>query len=184
MEIEEIITDQVTTITIVVDDDSQRANSTEENNEEMDIEEQKNVPLTTEDGKQNKVALIHHISIVSGIFLAFACCCPSCLIPGKNHLQEPEYWYETIIIGIICWTPLSAASINLGAVYWANISYDKIFKTFSIMYSIGAILSLLIYSSYYCIWTYALHLFAPLPFGYYTSGIIPLITMYIVLWLR
>ena len=59
------------------------------------------VSLSTYEPKTDQleaISCIHYVSAVSGIFLACGLSIFFCLIPQHDILEEPYYWYETMVL--------------------------------------------------------------------------------------
>ena len=82
-------------------------------------------------------------------------------------LQNAMCFLDTLILGLSC-------HANANVPY--TTSQNLIF--YSILTGIGTITSILLSTSYYCIWKYAFQLFPPLPFNGYVNGTISCILMY------
>ena len=62
------------------------------------------------------ISSIHHVSVVSGIFLTCGVCIFICLIPQHDILEEPYYWYESMFLGAFVWPSIYSACIIIGRV--------------------------------------------------------------------
>ena len=143
--------------------------------------------LTLYEPKMNEVDTtncIHHVSVLSGILLLIGMGSFTCLIPQHNILEEPYYWYESMLLSVLPWGFLVTGGNILGLAYYANMTYAKNLKSFLIVFGIVACLCSLSNVAYYFIWKYALQLTPPMPYNGWIMGLISCTAIYAALWYR
>ena len=153
---------------------------------------------------KDEISCIHVISAVSCPLLTWAVACTYCYIPIHEVLKEPTYWYEHDLVTIVATLPLFLGitmlqgksqsyiwnlvqhclrSITIGQ-YWAKFTYKGGWKSFLYLYGIGVLIYGIFAIGYHTLWTNVLNYNPPMPFHWYISGTVAVVTVYFCNWFR
>lgn len=130
--------------------------------------------------KKPTISGIHHVSFLSGPALSFLTTSVIFIVPQKNGMLEPDYWYEYFIYGLFTLFPLFMLQVWFQIKYWCEFTFSRksmwkvSFLAFVINYSVLPL--------YFCIWTYALEFVPPMAFGMYIGGTIAFMFMIVGIW--
>ena len=153
-------------------------------NETIEIEEGKQKKASEHEDESNDISCIYYISLVSGIILGCGATSIYCLVPQHNILEEPQFWYEPVILTSIVWAPFVSACSILTSVHVTKIYYAHNFTSFLILSVVGIITKITSTVIYYILWTYHLQLFVPMVSNGIVSGTMAIIAVYVAFWLR
>ena len=128
---------------------------------------------------------MHYISWLSGMLLSCLMAGMITNIPMHNILEEPYYWYETIIIvPSIGWIPVFVTVLILQLEFWSNITYAKSIKTWVYLFVIGEFTWYFASFAFYYLWTSILGFYPPMPFMGYSTGTLAIFILYAATWFR
>ena len=127
----------------------------------------------------------HYISWLFGVMLTCLTVSLITLLPARNILKEPDYWYENVIL--ICmagWHPIFSAAFILQLEFWSNIPYIKNIRSWIICYVISVSTSVIFEIIYHYLWIEILGFFSPAPFNGYIGGTMSIFMIFYASWLR
>ena len=131
----------------------------------------------------NDISVIHYFSAFSGPILAVALTTFVCFMPYHNAMEEPEYWYEFHFL-VQVFLPFHIGSGMLYGRYFANFTYDNLWKSYLILYGLGWASYLVSTVIYYWVWTNILGHYAPMAWTYYMALFFPISTAFFGSWYR
>ena len=121
---------------------------------------------------------------LSGIILSILLASIIILIPVHNVLEEPHYWYESMITTNFNFILSAVACGLLYCSYCINIDYIKTLKHFLTFYCWTSLIFIILRVSFWFIWTCILSYRHPMPFFGTVSSSIALCFSQIVLWFQ
>ena len=106
-----------------------------------------------------------YFSILSGPFLAWICGGILCLVPIKNVLKYPSYWYEDHIVRVFGSIFIMILQ-NLSLIeYWSNFQFEDKKTSCVILLGLGFLVYIFATAIYFSIWSYHFELYQPMPFN-------------------
>ena len=112
-------------------------------------------------------------------FGAFACIllsilstCAYTIIPTHNVIEDPRYWYESIIQFCFSYLPVAAGTKLYGFYFYTNIELVKTFRNFAIIWLGLIISSLLTFGAMTGVWVYVFNYVNPVPLSGYMSYLV------------
>ena len=110
---------------------------------------------------------------------------PIILIPQHNHIENPEYWYETIIITCLSGILTLSLETLIYIKYYFELPSMLSFGIFLQLYFVTAMVYMLTSSLTYLFWTMCLGYNAPMPFIIYLFILLPImfIAQYVTLFI-
>ena len=158
-------------------------NGTEIVQPKNNLESQTSTKTTEQQG--NALSSWHYISWIFGIILTLGTISVITLIPSKNILIEPEYWYESVIlVPTLGWIPLFVTALIFQLEFLSNITYTKSISTWIYMFVIGALTYTFMLLNYHYLWTRILGFYQPAPFSGYLCGSQMIFTLFAATWFR
>ena len=158
------------------------------------IEEQKRIKALEEEHRYNTYLDIllgkpddnwhyyHALLGLGSIILSNVLCCVITFVPMHNVIEEPFYWYETLIQAPIGFFSSCAAYMLLNCCYWMNIDQIKSFKNFVIFYVFLVLVAMTVGISGKMIWTEALGFPHPMPFYGMIIAYMVIVMSFVGLW--
>ena len=129
-------------------------------------------------------SFLNYLSILSGPLVACINASFFCLIPIRNVIKEPAYWYEDIMARLVSGMPVFACQLVIRADYWSNFSFKKRWPTYLWMIGLAYVAQGLCVAGYYWLWTVHLGYFPPLPMNQHLVGTISVIAINVALYFR
>ena len=136
-------------------------------------------------GTAEEEVSMKYISYVFGTIAApYAITCFITLIPVENLIENPQYWFESMLqlAGVLC--PLYAGYIILNCSFVMNIGYIQSLKHFTILWLTAVISVVITCLTAYLTWTYGLKKQWPIPFLALVYAYTTFISQDIALWYR
>ena len=112
-----------------------------------------------------KNSILSYLSILSGPLLASLCGSFICLVPIRNVLKEPSYWYEDVICRYIAGIPVSTGIIIIRTEYCSNFSFENNKSTYGLLTMISFGVHFAFVIGYYYLWTNYYDYSPPMPFN-------------------
>ena len=135
--------------------------------------------------QENTLSSWHYISWIFGVILTCGTISIITLIPSKNILIEPNFWYESVIlIPTIGWIPLWITVLIFQLEFWSNITYSKSISTWIYLFVIGVFAYIFTLLSYRFLWTAFLGFYQPAPFSGYLCGSNMIFMLFAATWFR
>ena len=70
-------------------------------------------------------SIVHYFSVFSGPLLCLASASAICLVPGRNILEQPQYWYEDQMARFAAQEHSFLVARMVEVVYWADFQLVK-----------------------------------------------------------
>ena len=121
--------------------------------------------------------ILYGLSVLSGPALAIAVASIRCLVPYHNVLEEPCFWYESILATLFAVIPFVVwLNHPLTTEYWSNFSMKKSFNTYLFLLLVASGIYITVIAIFYYYWG---DLAPPLPFNGFIAGS----TVCLVIWI-
>ena len=158
-------------------------NGTEIVQPKNNLESQTSTKTTEQQG--NALSSWHYISWLFGVMLTCLTVSLITLLPARNILKEPDYWYENVLlITMAGWHPIFITAFILQLEFWSNITYTKNIRSWIICYVISVSTSVIFEIIYHHSWTEILGFFPPAPFNGYIGGTMSIFMIFYASWFR
>lgn len=118
----------------------------------------------------------NYLSILSGPLIASISGSFMCLIPIRNVLKEPEYWFGETMSKIPIAIPFIIHTLYRTE-HWSNFVFEKRMQTYMLFTGLTLIVILTYNMGYYYLWTIYLGFSYPLPLHHLLGGTITLIVI-------
>ena len=136
-------------------------------------------------GETKLESIFNSVSVLSGPLLACTCASFLCLIPFRNVLKYPGYWYEEQFARFLAAYPIIMSQPVAMAFFWCRLPFEKpLVKSFMSLVGVGCLIYIIVQASYYAYWTYNLGLYQPMPFNGYLGGTLGTIVIMVAIWFR
>ena len=126
--------------------------------------------------------ILLYLSILSGPALACAMGSLMCLVPLKNVLKYPDYWYEDIIVRIVSAGSLQVCQILVEAEIWCNFELERRLPTYLGMIALGFGMGFILSGGYFYIWTVHHGLSQPGALNHFINGMIVAFVLTPLVW--
>ena len=125
---------------------------------------------------------IHYFSVLSGPLLSLACASFICLIPARNTMKEPSYWYEDQLSRFMANVPVFIGARLVEVIYWSDFQLKKGSVLFLGMVAIATHFTFIL--GYYILWEFYLGFSQPMAFNFYFANCIAYIVSGAAVWWR
>ena len=125
-----------------------------------------------------------YISIVSGPLLSLVCGTFLCLVPIKNVMENPGFWYEDQICRFMAAIPILIVLNLIRGEYYSNFRFEQKWSTYVLFVGIGSVVYVVSIITYYVIWTHYYGYNQPMPLNQHLAGSILLMVINATLWTR
>ena len=119
--------------------------------------------------EEYKISPLYYLTILSGPIVIWAITSAECLIPARNVLKEPEYWYEYQLLMVLGLVPLFLGQTFINALYWCNFSFDNKWISYSVIIGTGVVVHLATLFIYEFTWTSYFGYVHPMPVNFYVT---------------
>ena len=136
------------------------------------------------DEEVEQKSMIYHVSLGSGLLLSCICGSFFTLIPTRNVMEQPTYWYLDHIYRSFGSFPLISSITFVGARYWSNFSFPKFWETCLILITLGCVVFFGVLFGYSLFWVYHLENSPPIAMSQHLAGIVMSVAMNIGIWFR
>ena len=126
--------------------------------------------------------ILLYLSILSGPALACAMGSLMCLVPLKNVLKYPDYWYEDIIVRIVSAGSLQVCQILVEAEFWCNFELERRLPTYLGMIALGFGMGFILSGGYFYIWTVHHGLSQPGALNHFLNGMTVAFVLTPLIW--
>ena len=126
--------------------------------------------------------IVHYFSVFSGPLYCLVSASAFCLVPGRNILEQPQYWYEDQIARFAAIWPGFIVARLVEVVYWADFKLVKGSYLILGLIAFGVHLSTL--TGYYFLWNIYYNYSLPLPFNFFFGLTSAFIVTGIATWFR
>ena len=128
--------------------------------------------------------MLHYLSILSGPIICSVFLGIFCLIPIRNIMKEPSYWYEDVVIRTLTISYPLAAQTLFRAEFWSDFSFKSRWFTHALIIGFTHVILSFAFSATYFVWTFYLGYHPPMPLNQYAVGSIVVISINAILWFR
>ena len=129
-------------------------------------------------------SIFNYASVLSGPLLACSCATCLCLIPFRNVLKYPGYWYEEQIARFLAAYPMIMCQPVAQAFFWSRLPFKAPIVSYMCLVGLGCMIYVIVQASYYAYWTYNLGLYQPMPFNGYLGGTLGTFVIMAAIWFR
>ena len=91
---------------------------------------------------------------IAGIVFGCAITGSITIFPGHNIIDNEDYWYETLLIIILCYVPISTAGNILDFSYRMNTDCIRTMRKWIVLCRNVVLVSAIIIIVHYCTWRY------------------------------
>ena len=126
--------------------------------------------------------IVHYFSVFSGPLLCLASASAICLVPGRNILEQPQYWYEDQIARFVAIWPGFIVARLVEVVYWADFKLVEGSYLYLGVIALGV--HLMVLTGYHYLWNEYYKYSQPMPFNFFFALASAYIVTGIAVWFR
>ena len=106
------------------------------------------------------------------------------IVPVHNVYENPDKWFEYPLQSLLSFWPIYAAHILFDSIYLLNVDLIRTFRAFLSLYVSVIVISSIVFSSAYMIWTFAFGLRYPVPLIGYINFFTMTVTCLTQIWFQ
>ena len=106
------------------------------------------------------------------------------IVPVHNVYENPDKWFEYPLQSLLSFWPIYAAHILFDSIYLLNVDLIRTFRAFLGLYVSVIVISSIVFSSAYMIWTFAFELRYPVPLIGYINFFTMTVTCLTQIWFQ
>ena len=129
-------------------------------------------------------SIVMYVSIMSGPLLSLVCGIFLCLVPIKNVMENPGFWYEDQVCRFMAAIPILIVLNLIRGEYYSNFRFEQKWSTYVLYVGIGSVVYVVSIITYYVIWTHYYGYYQPMPLNQHLAGSILLMVINATLWTR